>query len=81
MTDKAKKIREDIERMVPHLARVHGVLQDDVWNEMYIRAMEEVTLKRQWYDNSINRSSNPSFRAVDMGNKVIAYEKNSECNL
>ncbi len=45
MTEKAKAIRADIERNVAHLARVHQVDQQAVWSEMYIRALEEVTLR------------------------------------
>ena len=46
MTDKAKNIQADIERSVAHLARVHGVTQEAIWNEMYIRAFEYVTLRK-----------------------------------
>lgn len=45
MTEKAKAIRDDIERNVAHLARVHGIDQQAIWSEMYLRALEEITLK------------------------------------
>ena len=46
MTETAKAIRADIERIVAHLARVHQVDQMAVWQEMYLRALEEITLKQ-----------------------------------
>lgn len=45
MTERAKAIRDDLERSVAHIARVHGVDQQAIWSEMYLRALEEVTLK------------------------------------
>ena len=45
MTDKAKAIHADLERSVAHLARVHGVDQQAIWSEMYIRSLKEVTLR------------------------------------
>lgn len=45
MTNKAKAIHEDLERTVAHLARIHGVDQNTIWSEMYIRSLEEVTLR------------------------------------
>ena len=46
MTEETKKIHADFERMVAHLARVHGVKQDVIWSEMYIKSLEHVTVKQ-----------------------------------
>ena len=46
MTERQKQIRADIERFVAHMARVHAVKQDEIWRELYIRSLEEVTLNQ-----------------------------------
>ena len=46
MTDKQKQIQADIVRHVAHMARVHAVKQDEVWRELYMKSLEEVTLKQ-----------------------------------
>ena len=40
MSDELKKIREHIERTVTHIAREHGVMDEVVWKQMLLAAME-----------------------------------------
>jgi len=46
MTEDVKKIHDDIERTVAHLARVHNTTQDNIWAEMYLKSLENVTVKQ-----------------------------------
>ena len=40
MSDELKKIREHIERTVTHIAREHGVMDEVVWKQMLMTAVE-----------------------------------------
>ena len=40
MDDKLKKIREHIARTVTHIAREHQVMDDVVWKQMRLAAIE-----------------------------------------
>ena len=40
MEDGLKKIREHIKRSVTHIAREHQVIDDVVWEQMLLAAME-----------------------------------------
>lgn len=40
MSDELKKIRDHIARTVTHIAREHQVMDDVVWKQMLLAAME-----------------------------------------
>lgn len=46
MAENLTEIRKHIERMVTHIAREHGVMDEVVWEQMFVASAEKFKTKK-----------------------------------